>query len=612
MAVSTPPWISRKVFSFDDIQIEGRDRANAEYFFNPAIFLTVSGKYRFLGRYVAGGRRDLIALPLDRNLSFSSLEAERFSEAVKPIAPQVSWFADPRHFRFAGRDYVAFNNGQNPIPNDIFVVGLDSEGNAKGPIYKAVKTDGRQPLEKNWGFFDHAGRLYCVYSINPFVILSCEFSGETLFCRTAFEHHWYSEAYESVYGEAHGGTCPVLIDGRWHMVVQSRYPKDRERVYYSTLLSFENEEPFRPTAFSNTPLMALADEELSLRGVKDLNAHLKSCIYPCGFLHEKADDTILVSYGINDFASGARRYEREALMSGLREIRSVERRYASAGAPPETARTPKQLRTFFWNARASTNQPFKFGNVGDQLEELLVSHLFGAEPIHDETSGKRMLGVGSISHRLLRGDLVWGSGFRNVPMKLAPGDAETIDVRAVRGPLTLEYLKKNGVRVDTVEHFFDPGLLIGEIFKEQFALLRKQVQRTSTIAFVPHHQDRQPFVAQYGRLGLPIINVDSGLMNFCAALLSTTLVVASSLHGIILAEALGIPALMHKPMAGEQIEKFFDYYYGTNRMTFPVIESFPDIVAAQPPQLPKLKCQDWLATAPTSAELETLGILKNA
>jgi len=74
MAVSTPPWISRKVFSFDDIQIEGRDRANAEYFFNPAIFLTVLGKYRFLGRYVAGGRRDLIALPLDRNLSFSSLE----------------------------------------------------------------------------------------------------------------------------------------------------------------------------------------------------------------------------------------------------------------------------------------------------------------------------------------------------------------------------------------------------------------------------------------------------------------------------------------------------------------------------------------------------------
>lgn len=608
-----PSWIDRRVYAFNTVEIAGRPRGQDEYFFNPAVFETAAGEKHFLGRYVADGRRELIGLRLKEDLSFASPIASDFSGALRADLPSVTWFADPRHFRYAGRDFITFNNGQNPLPNDIYVVEVDGQGQPISPVFTVLKLDGRQPIEKNWAFFEHAGRLYCVYSLQPFIVLACDFAADKLLCTTAFEHHWYSAGYEAAHGEIHCGTSPVLIDGRWVMIAQSRYPKDHDRVYYATLIAFEDQLPFRPTAFADRSLIALTEDELVLRGARDLNAKLRSCIYPCGLMWDRAADTLSVSYGINDYASGVRTYRRAELLAPLEEVGAVERRHLVAAAPAQRSvepRTATEVRTFFWNARAAKANPFKYGNVGDQLEELLISRFFGAAPRHDESRGQRLLGVGSISHRMLRGDVLWGTGFRNVPPKLAPGDAETIDVRAVRGPLTLAYLKRFGVSVDRVNHFFDPGLLIGEIFRDQFEILRRRVAKTSTVAFIPHHHDRGAFVQRYGRLGLPIIDVDNGLMNFCGAILSTTLVVASSLHGIILAEALGVPAVMHKPLAGEQIEKFFDYYYGTDRTTFPVVESFADVVAAEPPALPKLKCAEWIATLPTAEDLSAAGILR--
>src|SRR5262245_42740066 len=102
VADQAPPWISRKVFSFADVRLEDRPRAPAAYFCNPAIFATASGNYRFLGRYVAGGQREMIGLPLDKDLNYTAQAADLFSTALKRALPQVSWWADGRHFQFQG------------------------------------------------------------------------------------------------------------------------------------------------------------------------------------------------------------------------------------------------------------------------------------------------------------------------------------------------------------------------------------------------------------------------------------------------------------------------------------------------------------------------------
>jgi pyruvyltransferase len=45
-------------------------------------------------------------------------------------------------------------------------------------------------------------------------------------------------------------------------------------------------------------------------------------------------------------------------------------------------------------------------------------------------------------------------------------------------------------------------------------------------------------------------------------------VISSSLHGIVVAEAFGIPARMLRITETEPLFKYFDYYAGTNRPDF--------------------------------------------
>ena len=51
-------------------------------------------------------------------------------------------------------------------------------------------------------------------------------------------------------------------------------------------------------------------------------------------------------------------------------------------------------------------------------------------------------------------------------------------------------------------------------------------------------------------------------------ILDSKFVISSSLHGIIIAEAFGIPARLLKITDKEPLFKYADYYYGTGRFDF--------------------------------------------
>ena len=67
------------------------------------------------------------------------------------------------------------------------------------------------------------------------------------------------------------------------------------------------------------------------------------------------------------------------------------------------------------------------------------------------------------------------------------------------------------------------------------------------------------------------------------------LVISSSLHGIILAESYGIPAIFLGQNMEYEIIKFYDWYYSTGRKNVVIANSLDDALQMTPMALPQLE-----------------------
>ena len=75
-------------------------------------------------------------------------------------------------------------------------------------------------------------------------------------------------------------------------------------------------------------------------------------------------------------------------------------------------------------------------------------------------------------------------------------------------------------------------------------------------------------------------------------------IISSSLHGIILAETYGVPAVFLKSGMEDQIMKFLDWYYATGRYNVVTADSIDEAMRKVPMQLPELEaCRENLMEA---------------
>lgn len=197
-------------------------------------------------------------------------------------------------------------------------------------------------------------------------------------------------------------------------------------------------------------------------------------------------------------------------------------------------------------------------NVGDHLARVIVEAMLGLRDfdlLGKRDRRRRLFSIGSVLHNARDGEAVWGSGING---KIAD-DAHRfrdLDVRAVRGPLTRGWLQARGIAVPEV--YGDPALLMPRLFP--VSLLGGGTRRPFVV--VPHfNEPQQKYAAHRERLVLPTLRPAA----FVRALLGADLVVSSSLHGVILAEAYGIPAVYLDSGNGEHRFKYDDYYRGTGR-----------------------------------------------
>ena len=151
--------------------------------------------------------------------------------------------------------------------------------------------------------------------------------------------------------------------------------------------------------------------------------------------------------------------------------------------------------------------------------------------------------------------IIWGSGVANpnLPLTYVPHK-----VTAVRGPLTLEYLKKNGVKCNTV--FGDPVLLIKRVYNPNTAVKKYKY------GIICHYEDITPQLDLLIKERTDIFKIEiirdlNKPYEIIDEILSCENIISSSLHGLILADLYEIPNVWIFFQNFEKLTfKFFDYY----------------------------------------------------
>ena len=195
------------------------------------------------------------------------------------------------------------------------------------------------------------------------------------------------------------------------------------------------------------------------------------------------------------------------------------------------------------------------GNIGDIVSPLILKHVTGNTPVLDYGDG-RVLGCGSIIENIHDRDIVWGSGLiqpMHVPWM------RDVTFAMLRGPLTHNWLNMSGYYPQDVP-YGDPCFLLPEVFPCPHEPIHR-------IGVVSHYVEKEESLGMFKGGDFHHIDIISDPWTFIRELNSCHMVISSSLHGIVIAEAYGIKALRYmltdKIIGGDF--KFKDYYLGTDR-----------------------------------------------
>lgn len=196
-------------------------------------------------------------------------------------------------------------------------------------------------------------------------------------------------------------------------------------------------------------------------------------------------------------------------------------------------------------------------NYGDALGPYIVSKLSGKavkrfvpKKYSSNIFFKRYFTVGSILKTVDNNSVVWGSGIkkRNVKVKKAK-------FLAVRGPLSRGRLIELGYQVPEI--YGDPALLLPD-------LIPNKESKIYELGIIPHYVDYEEVKIKFPKsTNYKVIDlITDDVEKTTKQILQCKNVVSSSLHGVIVAQAYGIPALWVKfsnKVTGDNV-KFYDYF----------------------------------------------------
>jgi pyruvyltransferase len=229
--------------------------------------------------------------------------------------------------------------------------------------------------------------------------------------------------------------------------------------------------------------------------------------------------------------------------------------------------TASDVELFHWNPRTPlrsgrVTRRVRLGprvnNFGDLLGPLIVTGvrarlgLSGARP----TRSTRLFSVGSVIHYATAGDTIWGSGING--HSLSAQYCSQLDIRALRGPRSRRFLLERATS-EIPEIYGDPALLLPIVRPDLL-----DVPTTIPITVVANINEPETLDLPDPRSGVVVLDPRSPLESCLRTIAASEFVVGTSLHAVIVAEALAIGARTIRSR-GERTFKYLDYFEGTGR-----------------------------------------------
>ena len=215
-----------------------------------------------------------------------------------------------------------------------------------------------------------------------------------------------------------------------------------------------------------------------------------------------------------------------------------------------------KIRLFWWNEIKMQGKSKE--NYGDLLGKYLVEKISQKEAVWSKPSKFSIhdffspiyVTIGSILTHVNKKCIVWGSGIVSKEYPIKKGE-----FLAVRGPQTRNHLIKQGYEVPEV--FGDPALLLPKYYNPK-------IEKEYASGIIPHYSDYNK-VKDFYKDDNSILLIDlmtDDVDKTTDEILKCRKIVSSSLHGIIVAHAYGIPAVWQKfsgNIFGDDI-KYQDYF----------------------------------------------------
>ena len=186
------------------------------------------------------------------------------------------------------------------------------------------------------------------------------------------------------------------------------------------------------------------------------------------------------------------------------------------------------------------------------VKKIILKGVFDKSLIMYSPFNKIIVSIGSIIEESTANCIVWGSGLASKDIYIKGGE-----FLAVRGPLTQKRLKELGF--DSPNVIGDPALLLPLIYKKELHSTKNK------IGFIPHKSDykvvNELILSKKTDDFLVIDLVDPDLEKVINDFLSCDYILSTSLHGLIVAHAYGIPAIWFEEskLLGDG-SKFIDYF----------------------------------------------------
>lgn len=205
---------------------------------------------------------------------------------------------------------------------------------------------------------------------------------------------------------------------------------------------------------------------------------------------------------------------------------------------------------------------YSSNNFGDALNHYLIKKISGKTPVLVDANNpcEKVMVIGSILNNNVSNCIVWGAGLAfstdKVPLKK--------EILAVRGKLTGDLLKRQGVSFNEV--YGDPCLLLPRLYNVD-------VPKVWKLGIIPHYVDTKIVYDKLGMSdtelynhGIKILDIMSDVESVVRQVKSCEKVISSTLHGLIVSDAYGVPSewVKFSDSIGGNDFKYLDYYSSIN------------------------------------------------